>query len=188
MQVDASNLKKKDFIKFREALYQITSVDFYHPGKGRTVMRTKLKQVGGTKTLEQVFTSSEMVDVLEVVAAPVQYLFTAGDTVTFMHTISFEQYEVSKALVGEVLEFLKEGQDMYLLLHDDVPVGIRAPKSVSLLVTDAEDAIKGDSATNAKKLVGLETGAKILVPLFIKKGEKISINPDTCEYQGRDNS
>lgn len=188
MLVEAGTLKKKDFIRFRDAIYQLTSTDFYHPGKGRTVMRTKLKQVDGSKTLEPVFTSSEMVERIEVTAAPVQFLFSAGDTATFMHTISFEQYEVSKNLVGEVLQFLKEGQDMYLLLHDDIPVGTRPPKSVSLKVTEAEDAIKGDSATNAKKLVILETGAKILVPLFIKKGEIIYINPDTCEYQGRDNS
>jgi elongation factor P len=76
---------------------------------------------------------------------------------------------------------------MYVLLLDNKPIGIRPPKRVELKVIKADDAAKGDTATNAKKEVTVETGAKLLVPLFIKQGETIAINPETGDYAERVN-
>ncbi len=172
---------------FRGEPHQVVTVEFYHPGKGRTVVRTRLKNIKTSKTIEQVFTSSEQLELLDVVTAPCQYLYKSGENLVFMHSETYEQYEVPVDLVGGVADFLKEGQSLYVLFLDGVAVGIRAPKSVTLTVIEAEEAAKGDTATSAKKLVVLETGAKVQVPLFIKKGEKINVNPETAEYQGREN-
>lgn len=187
MQTQAANIKRKDFLNFKNDIYQVSQCEFYHPGKGRTVMRTKLKNVSTGRTVEQVFSSNEMVDALEVNASPFQFLYRANEDLHFMHSITFEEIEVSATLIGKTGEFFKEGQEVFLLMLDDKVIGIRPPKSVTLEVTEADDAVKGDTATNAKKQVTLETGAKVLVPLFIKKGEKININPETEEYQGRQN-
>jgi elongation factor P len=54
-------------------------------------------------------------------------------------------------------------------------------------VVYAEPAVKGNTATNATKVVKVESGAEIKVPLFIEQGEKIIINPETKEYKGRAN-
>lgn len=187
MITTAANLKKKDYLNFKNDVWQVTATEFYHPGKGRTVMRTKLRSISSGKGMSQVFTSNESVEILEVVATPVQYLYSDGETLTFMHDQTYEQYEVPRALVGETADLLKEGQNMYVLLLNDKPVGVRPPKRVEILVTEADAAVKGDTATNAKKQVTVETGAKVLVPLFIKKGDKIAINPETGEYAERVN-
>ncbi len=187
MQTIASNLKKKDFILYRDDMYQISAAEFYHPGKGRTVMRTKLKSLTTGRTVEVSFTSNETLEQLEVNATPAQFLYKNQNLLHFMHEMTYEEIEVSRDVIGDVADFLKEGQQVFLLMLDERPVGIRAPKSVTLEVIEAEDAVKGDTATNAKKLVVLETGVKVLVPLFIKKGNKIAINPETSEYQGREN-
>jgi len=185
MQIDASSLKKKDYIQFNNDIWQVNFVEFYHPGKGRTVVRTRLRSVNSGKGQAQVFTSNQTLEVVEVVAAPVQFLYSGGDFLTFMHEQTFEQYEVPAHVIGEVAGLLKEGQSMFILFHEETPIGIRPPKRVELIVTEADDAIKGDTATNAKKQVTVETGAKIMVPLFIKKGEKIAINPETMDYVER---
>jgi len=187
MQTTAASLKRKDFLKFKEDIWQVTFVEFYHPGKGRTVVRSRLKNISSGKTAAEVFTSNDTVEVLDVMAVPVQFLYASGDTVAFMHEKTFEQYEVPTYLVEEFVDLLKEGQPMFLLMMDEKAVGVRPPKRAELKVIEADDAVKGDTATNAKKQVTLETGAKVLVPLFIKKGEVIAINPETRDYVERVN-
>jgi elongation factor P len=183
----AGNIKKKDYINFKNDLWQVTATEFYHPGKGRTVMRTKLRSVSSGKGMSQVFTSNEQVDIVDITTAPVQYLYSTKDTLAFMHQETYEEYEVATDLVGKIASFFKEGQQMYVLLLDNKPIGIRPPKRVELKVIKADDAAKGDTATNAKKEVTVETGAKLLVPLFIKQGETIAINPETGDYAERVN-
>ncbi|PJE63448.1 elongation factor P, partial [Candidatus Roizmanbacteria bacterium CG10_big_fil_rev_8_21_14_0_10_45_7] len=109
------------------------------------------------------------------------------DVLVFMDEINYEQYEVPVLLAEDIAGLLKEGQSMYVLLHEGKPIGVIPPKKVVLKVVEADDAVKGDTATNAKKSVKVETGASILVPLFIKTGDTIVINPETGEYTGREN-
>lgn len=187
MQTTAANLKKKDFINFKNEIWQVSFVEFYHPGKGRTVVRSRLKNVSSGRSQAQVFTSNDSVEVLDVLAVPVQYLFQSGETASFMHEKTYEQYEIPIYLVEEFVDLLKEGQPMFLLMLDEKAVGVRPPKRAELKVVEADDAVKGDTATNAKKQVVLETGAKVMVPLFIKKGEIIAINPETRDYVERVN-
>lgn len=187
MQTTAANLKKKDFINYKNDIWQVTFVEFYHPGKGRTVVRSKLKNIASGKSAAEVFTSNDTVEVLDVMAVPVQYLFKSNDTASFMHEKTYEQYEIPIYLVEDFVGLLKEGQGMFLLMLDDKAVGVRPPKRAELKVIEADDAVKGDTATNAKKQVVVETGAKVMVPLFIKKGETIAINPETGDYVERVN-
>lgn len=187
MQTTAANLKKKEYIHLRDDIYQIQSTEFYHPGKGRTTMRTKLRSITSGKAIEHVFTSNDMVEMADVSSVPAQFLYAQGDEFVFMDENTYEQYEVPRSLIEDIASFLKENQSMYVLLHDGKAIGVIPPKRVVLTVSQADDAVKGDTATNAKKTITLETGGTILAPLFIKKGEKIAVNPETREYLGREN-
>ncbi len=80
------------------------------------------------------------------------------------------------------LIFFKEGDKMYVYIHDDKPLTIRPPSSVKVKVVEAEDASKGDTVSGAKKAVKVETGATVMVPIFVKIGETITVNPETAEY------
>jgi len=74
---------------------------------------------------------------------------------------------------------------MYVFVYGDATLNIRPPASVTLKIVQTEDAAKGDTVSGAKKEAELETGAKVMVPLFIKKGETIIVNPETGQYTGR---
>jgi elongation factor P len=91
-------------------------------------------------------------------------------------------------VIGDIIRFFKEGEKMYVYLHDDKPLNIRPPMAVRLKITHTESAVKGDTVSGAKKEAEVETGATVMVPLFIKTGEVISINPETGEYTGRDSA
>ena len=98
---------------------------------------------------------------------------------------TYNQFTLPLNIVGDVYKYFKEGDKMYIYLHDEKPLTLRPPMSVKLKVTAADAADKGDTVSGAKKPVTVETGATVMVPLFIKVGETITINPETGEYTGR---
>ena len=62
---------------------------------------------------------------------------------------------------------------------------VEPPISVELEVTETEPGVKGDTATGATKPASGETGASVLVPLFVNQGDKIKIDTRTGEYSSR---
>ena len=80
-----------------------------------------------------------------------------------------------------------EGESFKLIRWNGETLDIRLPPKKDLIVAEAEDAVKGDTVTGATKFIVTETGLKVKVPIFIKKGEKIRISVETKEYQERIN-
>ena len=185
MIVTAANLQKKDYLRFKDEIWQVTDTSFFNPGKGRTVMRTKLKSVKTDKTVSKTFTSSEKVEIVEVNSVLCQFLYQDKRNAHFIDQQSYEQHELPVIMFKEAINYLKEGQELYIILDEEQVIGLRLPKKVELKVTETEIAIKGNTATNAKKPATLETGVVVQVPLFINKGDSISVNPETGEYRER---
>lgn len=187
MSTQAGNLKKGEFISYIDHIWQVQKTEFYSPGKGSALMRTKMKNVITGKNIDYTFKSNESVETVDVRSVEMQYLYKDKDSAFFMDNQTFVQYEILRSVIGKVIEFFKEGETMYVYMHEDKALNIRPPASVTLKIIQTEDAVKGDTVSGAKKEAELETGAKVLVPLFIKKGEVIIVNPETGTYTARAN-
>jgi elongation factor P len=187
MKTNAGNLKKGDFINYQNDIWQVIKSEFYSPGKGSALMKTKIKSQKTGKVIDVTFKSNETVETLPVEIREMVFLYKDGENLYFMDERSFEQFTLSQAVVGSIADFLKENSKMYTLVFEDKIINIRPPMSVVLQITQTEEAIKGDTVTGAKKPAIVETGAKVMVPLFIKKDDFISINPETGEYTGKVN-
>lgn len=185
MKIDAGSLKKGDFIEQNNELFVVDKTEHNFHGRGTATLRVKLKNVRTGNALETSFRTSNMIEQVEVDVVRVQYLYKDATSLYFMDERTFEQHTVPAAMVGNTANYLKEGDGLFILTHNDVAIAIRPPQSVQLKVTEADDAVKGDTATNAKKIVTLETGVKVGVPLFIKKGDTIVVDPDTGNYVER---
>ena len=185
MKINAGNLKKGDFIFYQGEIWQVQKADFYSPGKGSALMKTRIKNLISGKNIEYVYKSNEQVDILDVASIEMQYLYRDNENLYFMNEKNFNQYSLPLNIVGKAANFLKEGTKIYVYLHDDKPLAIRPPLTVRLKVVKTEEAVKGDTVSGAKKPAELETGVTIMVPLFIKPGETVIINPETGEYTGR---
>ncbi len=186
MKTAAGNLKRGDFISYQEGIWQIQKAEFYSPGKGAALMRAKIKNVATGKNIDYAFKSNEDVDVLDVQCLEMQYLYKDAEVAYFMDERTYVQYDVPLAVVGEIIQYFKEGEKIYTYVHNEKPLSIRPPMSVKLKITETEDAAKGDTVTNARKPATVETGAIVMVPLFCKAGDVITINPETAEYTGRE--
>ena len=185
MRINAGNLKKGEFVFFQGAICQVQKADFYSPGKGSALMKARLKNLVSAKNVEYAYKSNEQVEVLGVTSVEMQYLYKDNENLYFMDERTFNQSSLPISVVGEITKFFKEGKKMFVYMYNDKLLSIRSPSSVKLKIVEAEDAAKGDTVSGAKKSVRVETGAIVMVPIFIKVGETISINPETGEYTGR---
>lgn len=185
MNTNAGNLKKGDFIHYQGDIWQVQKADFYSPGKGSALMKSKINNLITGKNIDYTFKSQENVETLEVESIEMQYLYKDNEKLYFMNERSYHQYEIPISVVGDVSHFLKDGDRYFVYLYEDRPLNIRPPMSVKLKVVETENAIKGDTVTGAKKPAELETGVIVQVPLFVKVGETVIINPETKEYVGR---
>jgi len=185
MKTNAGNLKKGEFVFYQNEIWQIQKADFYSPGKGSALMKTRIKNLVSGKNIEYNYKSSESVEVLEVSSIEMQYLYKDNENSYFMNERNYNQYSVPLSIVGKAADFMKEGSKCFVFLHDDEPLTIRPPMSVTLKVIETEDAAKGDTVSGATKVAKVETGVTVMVPLFVKVGETISINPETGEYRER---
>lgn len=185
MNINAGNLKKGDFIYHNNEIWQVQKADFYSPGKGSALMKTRIKNLISGKNIEYVFKSQEQVKVLEVQSIEMQYLYHDNENMYFMDERTYNQFSLPLNVVGDIYQYFKEGEKMYVYLHDNKPLTIRPPLSVKLKVVEADLADKGNTVSQAKKQVKVETGAIVTVPIFIKVNDVITINPETGEYTGR---
>ena len=185
MRTNAGALKKGDFIYYQGNIWQVQKADFYSPGKGSALMKSKIKNLMTAKNIDYTLKSNEQVEVLDVETVEMQYLYKDTENIYLMNERNYNQYSLSLEITGDVAKYLKEGEKYYIYLHDDKPLNIRPPMSVHLKVVETEDSVKGDTVTGAKKPAKVETGVTVMVPLFIKIGDTITVNPETGQYGER---
>ncbi|MBD3627902.1 elongation factor P [Cyclobacterium sp.] len=166
----------------------MTIVEFQHvkPGKGPAFVRTKLKSLTSGKVLDKTFSSGEKVTTARVEKRPHQYIYNDDMGYHFMDMETFEQIPIEVKLI-ERPELLKEGQMVDILIHDETerPLGVELPPFVELMVTYTEPGIKGDTATNTLKPATLETGAIVMVPLFVEQDIMIKVDTRDGSYSER---
>lgn len=166
-----------------------TVVEFQHvkPGKGPAFVRTKLKNLENGRTIDNTFSAGEKIEPVRVERRPYQFLYDDDMGSNFMHTETFEQIAIDKALITNA-DLMREGQVVEVMFHTEKETVLSAelPAIVEMEITYTEPGIKGDTAsTNSLKAATVDTGAIIKVPLFINTGEKIRVDTRTREYYER---
>ena len=176
--VTAGDFKNGITLEMDNAIWQIIEFQHVKPGKGAAFVRTKLKNIVSGGVVEK-FTLAH------IERKEYQYLYADGDLYNFMDTETYDQIALSKENVGDSLKFVKENEMVKLCSHNGNVFAIEPPITVELVITESEPGVKGDTATGATKPAIVETGAKILVPLFVNQGDTVKIDTRTGEYLSR---
>jgi elongation factor P len=174
-------------IEFNGQLFTIVQFQHVKPGKGPAFVRTKLKNLKTGKVIENTFSAGVKVDTVRIERRPYQFLFKDEMGFNFMHTETFEQVSIPEAMV-ENADLMKEGQIIEVNFHADTetPLTVELPPFVELEVTFTIAGEKGNTASsNALKPATLETGAEIMVPMFINQGELIKVDTRDRSYSER---
>lgn len=185
MKTNAGNLKKGEFIRYQNEIWQVQKADFYSPGKGSALMKARIKNIISGKNIDYAFKSNESVETLDVQSIEMQYLYKDTENLYFMDQRTYNQYTLPVSVAKDVAPYLKDGDNYYVFLFDDKPLTMRPPASVRLKIIETEEAVKGDTVSGAKKPAKVETGVTVMVPLFVKVGDVITVNPETGEYGER---
>ena len=165
--------------------FSIIEFEHHKPGKGAAITRVKLRNLVTGQIISPTMRSGEKVGTPDVEDKDGQFLFSSGDTFTFMDPKSYEQYEISREMLGESTAFLVDGMQVSILFYQGKAVSVDLPNSVVLQITETEPAVKGDTATNATKKAKLSTGHVVHVPLFMKEGEMVKVDTRTGDYLER---
>ena len=174
-------------LEYNNDLFTIVQFQHVKPGKGPAFVRTKMKSLTTGKVIENTFSSGVKVTTARVERRPYQFLYTDDLGLNFMHLETFEQISIQIEMI-ENADLMKEGQSVEIVVHADTetPLTVDLPAFVELQITYTEPGEKGNTAsTSAQKPAELETGAKIMVPLFINTDEVIKVDTRDRSYSER---
>ena len=166
-------------------LWSVVWFQHHKPGKGGAMVKTTLKNVMSGKTVDKTFNAGLKIETANVDKRDFQYLYHDGDSYVFMDKATYDQINVTDAVVGDARDYMLDNQDAMLALHEGIPLYIELPASVELLVEYTEPGLQGDRSSGGTKPARLETGKEIQVPLFIVNGEKIKVDTRDGSYLGR---
>jgi elongation factor P len=181
-----SDLRRGQLIRYNNALYRVVEYEHISPGNWRAFVRLRLKNFENGKVIEDRVRAGSEIEILTVDTRPAQFLYNDGAHYHFMDNENFDQIELSVDVVAEQMRWVKENETVDLLvLESGAILDVEPPTFVTLRVTEAGVAVRGDTATNVLKKATLETGAIIDVPSFVKEGDLLRIDTRSGEYVER---
>jgi elongation factor P len=182
-----ADIKNGLCIEYNGNLVQIVQFQHVKPGKGAAFVRTKLKNLKTGKVVENTFNAGVKINTVRIERRTYQYLYKDDMGFNFMHSETFEQIPIDPAMV-ENSDLLKEGMNLEITFHaeTETPLTVELPPFIEMEVVYTEPGEKGNTASSsAQKPAETETGASIMVPLFINQGDIIKVDTRDRSYSER---
>ena len=183
--ISAGEFRNGITLEMEGNIWQILEFQHVKPGKGAAFVRTKMKNIINGGVIEKSFRPTEKFPTAHIDRVDMQYLYSDGDLFYFMNVETYDQIALNQDTVGNSLKFVKDNEMVKVCSHNGNVFAIEPPLFVELEVTDTEPGFKGDTATGATKPATVETGAQVMVPLFVEIGDKLKIDTRTGEYLSR---
>ena len=183
--VSAGDFRNGITLEIDGQVMQVMEFQHVKPGKGAAFVRTKLRNVIDGGVVEKTFRPTEKFPQARIYRVDMQYLYADGDLYNFMNVETYDQVAISTDIVGDNMKFVKENEMCKVLSYNGSVFAIEPPLFVELVVTETEPGVKGNTATGATKPAIVETGAQVMVPLFVNTGDKLKIDTRTGEYLSR---
>ncbi len=181
-----SDLRKGMLIRYNNAIHRVVEYQHISPGNWRAFVRLRLKNFATGRIIEDRVRAGSDVDIVSTETRSAQFMYKADERYHFMDNENFEQIELTEEAIGDRMQFIKENDNVDLLVIDGNQIlDVEPPTFVTLRVTAADVAVRGDTSTNLLKNVTLETGAIIQTPAFIKEGDVLRVDTRSGEYVER---
>jgi len=180
-----NDIKNGTVLDLDGQLWQVLWFQHHKPGKGNTVVRTKIKHVLTGKVVDRTFPADSKIDMAQVDKRDMQYLYEDATGFVFMDTDTYDQLVIPADTIGDAKDYMLDGMMVNVALHDGAPLYIELPSSVELEITYTEPGLQGDRSSAGTKPATLETGKVVQVPLFITTGEKVKVDTRSGDYLGR---
>ena len=183
--ISAGDFKNGVTVEIDGNIYQILEFQHVKPGKGAAFVRTKLKNIISGGVVEKTFRPTEKFPKAHIDRKDMQYLYRDGDLFNFLDVETYDQIALNEDVVGDSLKFVKENEVVKICSHNGNVFSVEPPLFVELAITETEPGFKGDTAQGATKPATVETGAIVMVPLFVEQGDVLKIDTRSGEYLSR---
>jgi elongation factor P len=175
-------LTEGQLIKINKDIYKIIEINHSHLGRGKANIEMKLKNILNNITIKKNFNPDEEIEIADFEERPIKFLYSKNNIFHFLDLESNAKLSLNQETLGIKSNFLRKDLDIKGIFIDDNLVNIVLPIKAKFLVVESPPGIKGDSQKSTNKIVTVETGYKLSVPLFIEKDDYILINTETGEY------
>lgn len=182
--ISTSDFKKGSTVELDGSLYRMEDVHHVKTKKS-AVYRVKLRDLRAGHITERTFNAGDKLALARVERRKMQYLYGDGESYTFMNSETFEQIMIPSSIVAEALPYIRESDEVQVILYGEEALGIELPAAVELEITQSDPGVKGDTATGATKPATLETGLVVNVPLFMEVGDVIKVSTSDGKYLER---
>ena len=179
--ISTSDFKRGATVEVDGNLYKMEDVQHVKTKKS-AVYRVKLRDLRGGHIIERTFNAGDKLTAARVERRKMQYLYGDGENYTFMNSETFEQIDIPRRVIADDLPYLRESDEVQVILYGDEALGVKLPAAVELKITQSDPGVKGDTATGATKPATLETGLVVNVPLFIEPGDTIKVSTSEGKY------
>jgi elongation factor P len=190
--LEYNEITERKYIVFEGEPYEVLSSHVFRKQQRKPVNATKLRNLLTGRIVEHSFHVSDKAEEADISKREVKYLYTNKGEYWFSEVNDpSERFELPESMIGTAAKFLKENTVVDALIFDDGKsdegkiIGLKLPIKMDLKVVEAHPAVKGNTAQGGSKIVKLETGAELQVPMFIKEGDIVRVNTDTGDYTDR---
>jgi len=180
--IAVNDLKPGLTIELDGQVYQVISSEHHKPGKGQAVVRTRLRDIETGKVFNKTFNAGVKVQRAHVERRNVQYLYSQGNMYYLMDTENYEQIEISRNQIADVVPWLKEGEVVHMASYQGKLLGLEPAHVVERVITKTDPGVRGDTAQGGTKPAMIEGGVTVTVPLFVNQGDVIKVDTTTGEY------
>lgn len=184
--IDANQCRPGTKLLLEGELYTVLERAHHKPGKGGAFVRFKLKGIVTGKVIDHTVRAGTKMESADVTTQPMQYLYQQGEDFIFMDLDSYDQIPVSAELIGFGSNFLMESTEVQVTMFEESAIGVQLPQKMEFEITETiDDADRGNTATNATKEATLQTGLLVMVPLFVKTGDRVRVSTEDGSYLER---
>jgi len=182
-KVLATEVRAGNLIEWDRRVWRVLKSHHVHVGgRGGAFMQVEMKDLeSGTKRNERIRTEDK-IERAYVEPREMQYLYSDGSGYVFMDKETFDQLTLPADFLEGQAGFLIPNTDVQVNFHNDRPIGVQLPPTVTLTVMETEPNVKGGTATGSFKPAKTETGLTVMVPQFVTDGARIKVSTDSGEY------
>ncbi len=182
---EVQTLRKGDMYEEDNQLLRVLEYQHIKVARGGATIRLKVRNVRSGSTFERTYSNGTRVNDVELDRDEVQYLYHDDDNYYFMNTVTFEQVAMTPEFLEDVRDYMIDNMLVQMQSYEGEPISVKIPTAVELRVVWAEPAIQGDTANAPTKQVELETGLRILAPLFVQEGDLLRVDTREGTYVTR---
>ncbi|MDA8869988.1 elongation factor P [Rhizobiaceae bacterium] len=185
MKVQGNQIRPGNIIEHKDRIWRVVKTQAVATGKSGAYAQVEMKDVVSGTKLNERFRASESLEKVRLEQRDATYLYAEGDDLVFMDSENYEQTHIKADMLGDQAAYLTDGMAVKIERHDEMPISVEIPSQIEAEIVETAPAMKGATATSSYKPAVLDNGVRVMVPDFIKEGDRISVDTSESTYLKR---